>query len=919
MTKPMKTMFSTCLPVKAILILGFLFLISGNVFSQGDDCSNATLLTPATSCSISAGNLKSKAPTAGVPGTCGNATSADGWYYFVATSSFPTITVNVLGANFQAATPVMQLLTGTCAGLTSVACVTGTTTGTTLVLNTLTAVGGSGLTIGATYYVRIYTNTATGTISTNGWTFTLCVTQSAGPATVDYGKSYINVTKGTTGGTVEPGDTLEVRATFVVKANTAYHCTYTDNVPTGSTYIPGTLRVLTNEGKIYQQFGDGTADGDGGSIAGTAITINMGTGANATTGGTVSNTSRPNFYGSTCIMVVSFRIVVTGAYNTQVNVGNGAFNYNKGTGAVSINFPAYNIMVFKNYGVCSNTVGTNALINEYGGTFGTGGGTGAAKDRVASNKVPSNYTYAAFSSGGAMPQDYYYGISNNTSGGTTAATGYATSNTAWAIPDGSSPSHRIFGVWDIIGDHTGATNPLLGNAPTDDVGGATGGYMVVVNAAYRTDTAFLDTVYNLCPNTYYQYTAWFRNICSRCGCDSTGKGAGTSGYIPTATGDSSGVYPNLTFNINGYDYYTTGNMLHTGQWVQKGFTYLTGPAQTTMVISIRNNAPGGGGNDWAIDDIGVASCYPNMVLTPNKPDTLCQGQDDTVRFKVNSFFNNYTEWKLEKSTDGGTTWTTTGADTTGAAASGSATPVYNSGTNQYEYLVTRYFRLNAIDGLINYRITVASTTANLSNSNCSFITTQPKIIYSINCNIALPTYLVSYKGQEKGGLAALQWISADETEGVVFIVERSDDGIHFATAGTLQGTAAAGQGAGYQFTDPKALAGQVYYRIRIASGTYQRYSNQLLLSSTGFDFAVRSLVNPFTDHITVDLTSPSDATIQVSLLDMYGRLIRQVKQPVTQGMNNFTLYGLGSLPNGTYVLKIQNGEQVISKKLIKLK
>ena len=98
-------------------------------------------------------------------------------------------------------------------------------------------------------------------------------------------------------------------------------------------------------------------------------------------------------------------------------------------------------------------------------------------------------------------------------------------------------------------------------------------------------------------------------------------------------------------------------MKHTGQWVQKGFTYLTGPTQTTMVISIRNNAPGGGGNDWAIDDVGVSSCIPSMTLTPNKPDTLCQGADDTVRFKVSAFFNNYTQWRLEKSINNGVTWT----------------------------------------------------------------------------------------------------------------------------------------------------------------------------------------------------------------------------------------------------------------------
>jgi hypothetical protein len=519
-----------------------------------------------------------------------------------------------------------------------------------------------------------------------------------------------------------------------------------------------------------------------------------------------------------------------------------------------------------------------------------------------------------------MPQDYYYGVSNNTSGGNTTGTGFATSNTAYPIPDNSSPNHRIFGVWDIIGDHTGASNPLLGNAPTSSPS-ANGGYMVVVNAAYRTDTAFLDTVYNLCPNTYYQYTAWFRNICSHCGCDSNGTGNTSSGYIPTAPGDSSGVYPNLTFNINGYDYYSTGNLKYTGQWVQKGFTYLTGPNQTTMVISIRNNAPGGGGNDWAIDDIGVSSCYPSMLLTPDKPDTLCQGTDDTVRFKVTAFFNNYTEWKLEKSVDNGVTWTTTGVDTTGQPASGSGTPVYNPSSGLYEYLVSRYFRLNPVDALIKYRIIVASTTASLSDANCSFITTSPKIVYAINCMVPLPTRLISFKGQVKNGSSGaqgfLQWISASEVDGTTFTVEGSNDGTRFTTIGTVHGQASPGQGASYQLTDPAPLAGARYYRIRISAGPYSTYSTQVMLSDGSITFDIRNLGNPFTDHIAMELASPINTTVRLSLVDMYGRVVKVQQQIITQGLNNFDIPGLGGLVNGTYVLQISTGDKIFTQKVVK--
>ena len=44
----------------------------------------------------------------------------------------------------------------------------------------------------------------------------LCADPAIAQLKIDYGKSYVNLTKGATGGTIEPNDILEVRATFVV-------------------------------------------------------------------------------------------------------------------------------------------------------------------------------------------------------------------------------------------------------------------------------------------------------------------------------------------------------------------------------------------------------------------------------------------------------------------------------------------------------------------------------------------------------------------------------------------------------------------------------------------------------------------------------------------------------------------------------
>jgi hypothetical protein len=750
-------------------------------------------------------------------------------------------------------------------------------------------------------------------------------------APLKFGNSYVNLTKKTVGGTVEPGDTLEIRTN--IYANTSYgkiySVRYLDNLPTHTDTISSEfLRLINNEGMTCRQYTLASGDDPGTFIKVPAfpgdyqVRINMGgpafgilpTAPSGLDFMSVGNkvgasdmkpgTNRPLANGGT-LVVTSFRVRVTGNYGDTIVLGAGVIAYQNSSGVdTTCKAIQYKILIAKPATLCASSTGTN-FAAESGGTFDHG--VGRNRSYGPTFLIP-NYTYLPASSTASVIGDGYYAIVNNISPTSSTFPGARRTpncSVPSAIPntDPNSCNNREFGgFWFISGDHTGTTT-AAGNPPPDSTTDA--GYMLLVNADLATSEAYRQTISGLCPNTYYQFSAWIKNVCPNCGIDTNA----VATHLP-------GVLPTLTFVVDGLDRYSSGQMDTVG-WQKKGFVLLTGPTQTSITISIRNNAPGGGGNDWAMDDIALATCPPDLLLTPNKPDTLCQGADDTVRFKVASYVDNYTQWMLQQSTDGGVTWALVGNDTAGRAGSGSVVPVYNAVTGQYIDTVTRYFRLNPVNSLIIYRIVVATTVANLTTSGCSFATNTPKIVHAINCNVALPTTLISFRGQVREGLGALQWVSADETADVGYIVERSDDGSNFTPIGFVKGLAGAGQGTTYHFTDPTALAPQSYYRINITGGNFHRYSNQVLLGTSGINFEVRSAVNPFTDHITMDLTTPGDGTVLISLTDMVGRLVRREKAPVSQGLNGLSLYGLGNLSNGTYVLQIQYADKMISKKMVK--
>ncbi|MBC7903516.1 MAG: T9SS type A sorting domain-containing protein [Gemmatimonadaceae bacterium] len=721
---------------------------------------------------------------------------------------------------------------------------------------------------------------------------------------VDYGKSYFNVTKGTTGGTVEPGDTLEIRATFVVRSGaTADSCAFYDNVPPGTAYIPSTLKVLTNEAKVYKTLSDASGD-DVGRIAGSAITINLGFNpsdnpATPTKRGRVKATDKPSFYNSACILVASYRVRVLAAYGTTLNIGGGSATYKLGAASTqTIIFGAIRVFIFRNYGICPNSIGANALGAEFNGTFGGG----KPRNRGTSASIPGSYVYNFFNTNG--PQDYFYGIANNTS----TRTNYTTSN-AWPKPDGASPTHRVFTVWDIIGDHTGAVSPTAGNPAADTVNNNNGGYMLVINASYKTDSAFRHTITNLCPNTYYELSAWFRNICSRCGCDSMGRGAGSLGYIPTAAGDSSGVYPSLIFEVDGIDYYSTGLIKYSGQWIKKGFTYLTGPAQTSLTYTVRNNAPGGGGNDWAIDDISVATCTPNLNLFPSPTVNACYGNQVDMYTVVRCFFSNYIYWRWEESTNGGATWSNTGVG-------GTATPVLNAGEWEYTATYPSFIADSAVHNRL-FRIRVASTAANLNDPNCSFYASTTIRVWVNNCGYVLSTKLKSFDARLQNKTGQLYWTTEDETGDLHFEIERSTDGIHFENIGRVEATAADGEGNSYTFTDDSEVNGTVYYRIKMSDGNSSKYSRVVSLNSHLLKLDIRSVQNPFVSQISFEMLTPADQTALVIVFDNYGREVKRTREQLHKGVNTVLIPGLGGLSSGSYVLRVEAGGQVINRKLIK--
>ncbi|MGQ9846139.1 MAG: Ig-like domain-containing protein, partial [Bacteroidales bacterium] len=146
--------------LKNLLAAASVLILYLNVFSQGNDCSNATVISVTSNCSNPVSGSSAGA-TQSFAGCVGNADD-DVWYKFTATATSHVITVTP-SSNYD---PVVELFSGSCNSLTSLYCKDNATTG------NAETIYATGLTIGNTYYVRIYHYGN----SSGSSTFTICVT-----------------------------------------------------------------------------------------------------------------------------------------------------------------------------------------------------------------------------------------------------------------------------------------------------------------------------------------------------------------------------------------------------------------------------------------------------------------------------------------------------------------------------------------------------------------------------------------------------------------------------------------------------------------------------------------------------------------------------------------------------------------------
>ena len=219
------------------------------------------------------------------------------------------------------------------------------------------------------------------------------------------------------------------------------------------------------------------------------------------------------------------------------------------------------------------------------------------------------------------------------------------------------------------------------------------GYMMVVNAAFEPGLRFYEQeVDGLCENTIYEFSVDIFNL------------------IPSSLNGR--IIPNISILFDGGKVYNLGDIPQNEQWNTHNFTFFTNPDQTSLRLALRNNAPGGLGNDFAMDNISIRPCEPEEIsLFPEEATYLCEDGvpvELVASIEGNPYDTTLIQW--QQSLDGGFAW------------------VDIPEANNFSYVHT-----DLSGGDYYYRFLLTNTPQNLLNTGCRIVSNVKEIHIVLDC------------------------------------------------------------------------------------------------------------------------------------------------------------------------------------------
>ena len=180
----------------------------------------------------------------------------------------------------------------------------------------------------------------------------------------------------------------------------------------------------------------------------------------------------------------------------------------------------------------------------------------------------------------------------------------------------------------------------------------------------------------------------------------------------------------------------------------------------------------------------------------------------------------------------------------------------------------------------------------------------------------LPVVLVDFNASlNSNRTVGLSWMTEQEEDLSEFEVERSADGVHWTTIGTVEAKGTSALPTGYGYTDQRPLNGADYYRLRMINLKGDYVFSQVQVVTMELLNGITVFPNPANEYINVSV-SRTAVDVNVKLINQLGEVMKlgQVKA----GTSAILTFDIHNYAQGAYLIQVSgaDGSRQTSKVMI---
>jgi hypothetical protein len=378
----------------------------------------------------------------------------------------------------------------------------------------------------------------------------------------------------------------------------------------------------------------------------------------------------------------------------------------------------------------------------------------------------------------------------------------------------------------------------------------------------------------------------------------------------------------LTFSSNTLLYMGNYNLLFTNNGSVSGATssrYLV--CSGTGVLQ-QQNVGSGGRTGGILFPVGISSSSYTPITINNSTGTA-------DRFEVFVCDKVYTDgncsggtqitadalgktWKISEQVAGGSSaditfqWNLTD-ELTDFDRTASYISHYNTGTSQWEKLQTA----GAASGANPYTRTVTGV-----NSFSPFGGGS-------GSGGPLPIILSKFGAEIINEKVYITWSTLSENNNDYFTIERSVDGINFSVLEIIPGAGKSSAILNYEVIDTHPYEGTSYYRLKQTDydGGF-KYSKLVAVNNvitfTSINFELGKITpNPVNNNeFSINILHASRSSLLVNIFSLNGELVYSKVYDISKGLLNVLVQPEVELGNGSYLVVLENGNQLVTKRLV---